>query len=175
MELSNVTESMASARASMSHEAFERAALSLGARQSEVREAFQARTATRLRVMTERINSGQVLSEDDIQIVRHWIVGDADSYLRAENNLSDWTEEYDRLQQVLAGFEGRALNEADLLELKGIIEDAVRVAHDISNHLEKAERVARFEEMISDQAGWSRDDRQRLTGLLLGKLGSPNR
>ncbi len=175
MELSNITESMATARASMSHEAFERAALSLGVRQGEIREAFQARTATRLRVMTERIASGQHLSDEELQIVRDWIVGDADSYLRAENNIQDWTAEYDRLQGVLADYEGRPLRESELQELKGILEDAVRVAHDISNHLEKEERVRRFEEMFRDQGKLSRDDRQRLAGLLMGKLESPNR
>jgi hypothetical protein len=175
MELSNVTASMATARASMSHDAFERAAMSLGNRQGEIREAYQANTATRLRVMTERIASGQVLSDEELQIVRDWIVGDADSYLRAENNIQDWMTEYDRLQGVLAEYEGRPLVEVELLELKGILEDAVRVAHDISNHLEKEERVKRFEEMFRDQANLSRDDRQRLAGLLIGKLESPNR
>ena len=175
MQLSNVTDSMASALASMSHEAFDQAALALGARRNEVREAFQAHTATRLRVMIERIGSGQTLSEDELEIVRHWIVGDADSYLRVENNLSDWTHEYERLEGVLAGYEGRTLGEGDLLELKGVLEDAVRVAHDIANHLEKVERVQRFEAMIADQQNWTREDRQRLGGLLRGKLESPNR
>jgi hypothetical protein len=62
-----------------------------------------------------------------------------------------------------------------LLELKGILEDAVRVAHDIANYLEKQERVERFDAITSDQASWTREDRQRLAGLLLGKLESPNR
>lgn len=175
MDLSNVTASMATARTSMSHEAFEMAAHTLGTRRGEIREAFQSRTASRLRVMIERIGSGQVLSDEDLQIVRDWIVGDADSYLRAENNLDEWTGEYDRLQQVLAGYEGRPLRDDELLELKGILEDAVRVAHDIANHLEKVERVRRFEELVRDQPNWSPEDRQRLASLLLGKLESPNR
>jgi hypothetical protein len=175
MELSNVTAGMASARASMSHEAFEQAAMALGARRSQVREAFQARTATHLRVMVERLSSGQTLSADDLLIARHWIVGDADSYLRHENNLQEWTREYARLEEVIAGYEGRPLDEGELLEVKGILEDAVRVAHDIANYLEKRERVERFDAITSDQASWTREDRQRLAGLLLGKLDSPNR
>lgn len=175
MELSNLAASMTSARTSMSHDAFEQAAVALGARRNEVREAFQARTATQLRVITERIVTGQSLSDADVEIARHWIVGDADSYLRHENNLREWTAEYERLEKVLAGYEGRQLHETDLLELKGILEDAVRVAHDISNHLEKQERVARFDAMFQDPAHWSPEDRQRLAGLLRGKLDSPNR
>jgi hypothetical protein len=175
MELSNVTSSMASARTSMSHEAFERAAMALGARRNEVREAFQARTATHLRVVTERIASGQSLSDDDLALVRQWIVGDADSYLHHEGDLDEWTAEHARLETALADYEGRSLNEGDLLELKGILEDAVRVAHDIANFLEKRERVNRFEEMMADRDRWSTEDRQRLAGLLRGKLESPNR
>lgn len=175
MELSNVTSSMSSARAAMSYDAFERSALALGARRNEVREAFQAGTATHLRVIMERIASGQPLSDEDVATIRQWIVGDADSYLRHESDLEGWTEEYARLEGVLAGYEGRPLTEGDLLELKGILEDAVRVAHDIANLLEKRERVQRFDGMIRDRDSWSREDRQRLAGLLKGKLESSNR
>ncbi|MEJ2541437.1 MAG: hypothetical protein P8188_15955 [Gemmatimonadota bacterium] len=174
MNMTNLTPGMSTARRSMTAEAFQESAFALGRQRIAIRETLQAMTSEQILGVLERLASRQDPSPDDLEIVRMWIVGDADSYLRQENNFDDWVAEYERLEDVIAGYEGRACTESELLELKGILEDAVRVAHDIANYLEKKERVEQFESAVHAGTNWDRDRRETLLQILRGKLQSAN-
>jgi hypothetical protein len=99
-----------------------------------------------------------------------WIVGDAQGYLKVENNLDDWIKEFDRLKGVLTEYEAKeSLPLEELVDLQGILEDAVRVASDIGNFLEKKERIKAFEEATKDTQSL---DREILVMLLKEKRSS---
>lgn len=170
MELTNVTPSMTAAHRAMSSEAFQRSATTLSRARVGVRESLQAITSPEILTVLDRLRAGATPSQDDLDAVWLWIVGDAESYVRQENNFDDWVAEFERLEGVLARFEGRACSQIELLEVQGILEDAVRVGHDIANFLEKRERIERFNEAVREKTEWSREDREFLVRILTGKL-----
>jgi len=175
MEITRLTSGMSTARDRMSADAFQQSATTLGGVRSHVRETLQSMTSDQVLRVLERLASRQEPSEEDLALVRMWIVGDAESYLRQENNFDDWLVEYERLESVLRTYESRDCSETELLELTGILEDALRVAHDIANYLEKHERIEQFETAVRASNTWDQGRRDVLLQILRGKLESPNR
>ncbi|OPX28180.1 MAG: hypothetical protein B1H08_06370 [Candidatus Omnitrophica bacterium 4484_171] len=110
------------------------------------------------------------LSQEDINIMKLWIVGDAQSYAKMENNFNDWVNEFKRLKTVLAEYEDKDLSKVQLLNIRGVFEDAARAAADIGNLLEKKERIKKFEEATKSPQGL---DREILVDVLEQKIGSP--
>ena len=174
MDTTRLTPGMNAAREAMTADAFQQSAFGLGRQRTAIRETLQSITSDQILGVLERLAAGAQPSPEDLQLVRMWIVGDADSYLRQENNFQDWVAEFDRLKGVIGRYEGRPCSEAELLELKGILEDAVRVAHDIANYLEKRERVHQFEATVEASHAWDGAAREALLRILRGKLESPN-
>lgn len=170
MRLQGITPAMASAKDAMTNSAFQRSATTLNQNKNNVRETLQQITADDIRRIIERLRSGKAPTPGDLDLIKLWIVGDADSYTRMENNFNDWLAEYDRLESVLKEYEGKECDAGDLFKLQGILEDAIRVSYDISNFLEKRERLTRFESAIQERAEWQRKDREFLVGLLTEKL-----
>jgi hypothetical protein len=174
MDTTRLTPGMNTAREAMTADAFQQSAFAMGRRKTAIRETLQSITSEQILGVLERLAAGAHPSPEDLQLVRMWIVGDAESYLRQENNFQDWVAEFDRLKGVIERYEGRECSEAELLELKGILEDALRVAHDIANYLEKRERVQQFEATVEASHAWDRTAREALLRILRGKLESPN-
>lgn len=170
MRLKGVTSEMASARDAMTDHAFQRSATILNQNQNSVRETLQHMTSGDIRQILDRLQSGKAPTPGDLDIIKLWIVGDADSYTRMENNFEDWLEEYARLEDILKEYEEKDCDAKDLFRLQGILEDAIRVSYDISNFLEKQERLARFEATVKDKTDWDRDSLEFLVGILTEKL-----
>ncbi len=149
---------------------FMRAASFLGQMRGSAREEMQASTSTKVSELIKRLEADASLTEDDIKYMKLWIVGDAQGYLKVENNLDDWIKEFDRLKGVLTEYEAKeSLPLEELVDLQGILEDAVRVASDIGNFLEKKERIKAFEEATKDTQSL---DREILVMLLKEKRSS---
>jgi hypothetical protein len=72
--------------------------------------------------------------------VRLWMVGDAESYTRMEDDLKDWLAEFNRLAGVLKDFEAKPETLPNLLNVHGLWRDAMRTAADISDYLEEKAR-----------------------------------
>ena len=85
MELTNVTPSMTAAHRAMSSEAFQRSAATLSRARVGVRESLQAITSPEILTVLDRLRAGATPSQDDLDAVWLWIVGDAESYVRQEN------------------------------------------------------------------------------------------
>ena len=77
------------------------------------------------------------------------MVGDAEGYVKMENNLQDWLEEYRRLMDVIAAWEAKTGSIQELVGVDGVLEDAVKspMPWPLS---EDRERVARFETAMSN-------------------------
>ncbi len=135
-----------------------------------VREELQGETAEKVRGIIAKLKGTEPLTSEDIAYIKLWIVGDAESYTKMENDFESWLSEFQRLKTVLSGYEERQLETSELFKLQGILEDAVRVASDIGNYLEKKERITKFEEAVKDPASL---DRKILEHVLNMKLVSP--
>jgi hypothetical protein len=152
-----VTKAMSDARVAMTEAAFQQAASAASDAKSAVREASQEKMSLEMQDIIDKLKSGDPMTDQEVALIRAWVVGDAESYTKSENNFQDWLSEYDRLEAVLAGFERRECSAEDLLKLNGILEDATRISYDIANFLEKQDRISKFESAVADGL----DDRER--------------
>lgn len=151
MELVNyVAPIMKEAQANPTADSFSYAATELSRLSAQVREQIQETTSKQLRTAMRKIRNNEELSGEDLDVIRLWIIGDAESYIQAENNLKDWLGEFNRLQEEINRCTDGAQDQKNLTRLYGIAQDAMRVAADISNFLEKKERVEKFDAATKD-------------------------
>lgn len=168
--IKDLSKTMQDAQEIMSSEAFIRLGGILTDNKSAVREKIQADTSGVITTIIGKLEAEKALSSEDLKTLRLWIIGDAESYTRMENNFSDWLKEFKRLASVLKDYEGKEPSPDDLVKLHGILEDAARVAYDISNFLEKKQRIAKFEQATQNPASL---DSETLSRVLKAKLASP--
>jgi hypothetical protein len=168
----NVSETMANARSVMTESAFQQVGSVLSSAQSFAREEAQHKTSSEMRNIIDKLQSGQPLATQEVALIRAWVIGDAENYTKMENNFQDWLVEFDRLQSVMASYEGRDYSPEELLKLHGILEDAVRTCYDIANFLEKQDRIKKFEAAMAD--GIDDDERDLLVRVLTNELQSSN-
>lgn len=109
-----------------------------------LREIQQEMWATEAEQAIEHLERGDGLTETDVDVIRAFLVSDAEHYLAVENNFADWTSELHRLfedmKQRVSG-----LDRDGIADLRGVVKDAVRLVPDIRNYLAEQERVNRFE------------------------------
>ena len=134
-----------------------------------LREKMQEDTRGEMEGIIRSLERGGELSARDKELIRVWMVGDAESYMTVENNLGDWTEELKRLLDRVASARGRELSPAQLTELQAIVRDALRTAADIHYYQEQRVRVECFRDATAD---WSPDDKKILARMLRSKLES---
>lgn len=147
----------------------DRAGAALAAAMDQVREAIQDLTGPEMEAIIDKLEKGQPLNPEEKEFVRSWIIGDAESYTRVENHLQAWLREFKTLQSAVQSFEGREVNLQNLLNLHAVLEDAVRVAANIEDFLEKKERIRRFEGTIQNL---EQEDTRYIVSILRGQLQS---
>lgn len=150
MNPTEVLNSMTTARLAMTDTAFRLAGGIINEHRNGARELMQMQTAPQIAAIISRLRAEEDIGPDEIDVVRAWVIGDADGYLRAENDFPHWLAEFERLQKCLRDFIERPLEVRELIEIQGVLEDAARVSLDIANYLEKRERVRNFESTIAD-------------------------
>jgi hypothetical protein len=138
---------------------------------NKVREAIEEATADDVAAIISKLENNQDLTEAEKQTVRLWVVGDAEGYVKMENNFPDWLVEYQRLMDTVADYEGRPGAVQELVEVHGILEDAIKVADALAHFLEDKERVARFEKAITQL---NAEDGKFIAGILKSMLASPD-
>ena len=167
--LQGISQSMIRVAGSNASEDFSRVGLKLAQLKGKVREELQAATADKISKIIQRLEDRELLSPQERELISLWIVGDAEGYTSMENNFKGWQDEFRRLSRVLEAYEGRDPSPRTLIELHGVLEDAVRVASDIANFLEKKERIERFHQDINN---FTSEDAGFLASMLKAKLAS---
>ncbi len=165
--LKGLSQSLQQAVQSSSPDAFAKAGSDLVQMQNRVRERFQELTASEVSSIIGKLENNEPLSQAEKDFVRTWMVGDAESYTRLENNFKDWTAEFARITAVLKSYEPKEETVAHLLNVHGILRDAMRVAADISHYLEEKARLERFEAAMKTL---SREDAALMARLLRSQL-----
>lgn len=150
MRVQGIYQSMNRAAGRKASEDFSRVGLELAELKGKVREELQAVTAVDIMRIIQKLENQELLGAEEKELVSLWIVGDAEGYTKMENDFEKWQEEFRRLSGALEGYEGQDLSPRSLLEVHGVLEDAVRVSADISNFLEKKERIERFNKDINN-------------------------
>ncbi len=136
-----------------------------------VREMQQDMWADKAWETVKRLEKGKPLETVDRDVIRAFLISDAEHYLAMENNFEDWVSDLRRLNADLA----RRANLVDIHsigELRGLIKDATRLLPDIQNFYEEQRRIDKFEAATEslDEAS-----RQMLARLLKEQLGRKDR
>jgi hypothetical protein len=147
----------------------DRLGATLTAAKNQVREALQDLTGPQMEAIIKKLENRESLTQEEKDYVRSWIIGDAESYTRLENHLQAWLQEFQALKSAVQGCEGQEVTVEILLNLHAILEDAVRVAANIEEFLEKKERIERFEKTIQSL---DTEDTSFIVSILKGQLRS---
>jgi hypothetical protein len=170
--LSGISRAMKQAQADNTSESYGYVATSLVKSKNGVRQAIEQATAEAVAAIIGKLENNQPLTEAEKQTVKLWVVGDAEGYVKMENNFQDWLEEYRRLLDVIAAWEDKTGSVQELVEVHGLLEDAIKVADSVAHYLEDRERVARFENAMSNM---NAEDNKFIAGMLKSMLASPVR
>jgi hypothetical protein len=167
--LKGISRIMSSVTGSGAADDFTRVGSELVQLKAKAREEIQAGTAEPVLGIIQKLENNVTLTPDERQLVGLWVVGDAEGYTKMEADLNEWRKEFRRLSGVLESYEGKEPSPQSLVEVHGVLEDAVRLTADISYFLEKKERVERFNAAINNL---SADDGKFLVSMLRSMLTS---
>ncbi len=135
----------------------------------DLREEFQRMTKPEVLRIIAKLEAGQSLSNLEIDMVKLWIVGDHESYVRNENNFKDWMSDVSRVMGEIDGLGRSGADSKSIMHLRALFLDAKRSCMDIAHFLEKKECVARFEEAT---AQLDREERETLVKMLKFSINS---
>jgi hypothetical protein len=167
--LQGISQTMKSVAGSDSVDDYSRVGGELAKVKGKVRETLQAATAKEVNKVLKKLENKQTLTPEEKNLVGLWVVGDAEGYTKMEDDFGEWVKEFRRLSQVLETYEGQDPSPPNLVEVHGVLEDAVRVTADISNFLDKKDRVQRFHAAINNLTP---DDAKFLISMLRSMLTS---
>lgn len=142
---------------------------SLARLDSELREQIQAVTAAQVSALIEKLKADGPVGPADLEVIRLWMVGDAEYYVQMEKDLPAWLTELDRLIGVLRQLRAEAMTPATMGRMQATIRDALRVTSDIVFYRQQEERVRTFQ---TTTKSLSREDKRTLAGILAQKFGS---
>lgn len=149
-------------------EAFERYLSEVEAYAREIQQSLWANEA---RATIRRLEKGEPLNNSDHELLRTFLVSDAQAYLKNENNFQDWVRELERLIDNL-GTRVNTVDRQSIADLRGVLRDAIRLVPDIRNYLDEQRRVERFEQSLKSLDA---DSRKMLLRLLQDQLRNTNR
>jgi hypothetical protein len=148
--LQGIYQSMKSVSGSSSLDDLTRVSSELVQIRDKVREELQTSTNEDITRILNKLEKQELLTPEERNLVGFWLVGDAQGYIKMEDDFNEWQEEFRRLSGVLESYMGQSPSPQTLVEAHGVLEDAIRVAADISFFLEKKERVERFNAAINN-------------------------
>lgn len=168
--LAGISRLISEAVSSASAGKFSQAGIELVDTRNQIREELQELTASAMQPIIKKLQDNEPLSLEEKNLIRLWIVGDAEAYNKMENDFRQWLEDFKRLGEVIGNQANLPASLPEMLNLYGSFEDAVRLAADIQFFLEEKERIGRFELAIQNL---SEADAELLANILQEKLRSP--
>lgn len=135
----------------------------------QLREYIQDITKDEINKIIQKLETGKEITKEELKFIKLWIVGDAEYYVKLENNFNDWLSELKRIVNEINKINDSKLDFETASHLRAILEDGKRVIYDIAFFLEKKERIANFEESTLEL---DKEERDLLVKLLSKKLTS---
>ncbi len=111
------------------------------------RELQQSMWGDEARTAISHLKAGKPLTADDHDVIRAFMISDAQAYLEHENDFNNWISEFKRL---VTDLEKRANNidRDTIADFRGVLKDTIRVVPDIRNFYAEKLRVQKFEEAL---------------------------
>lgn len=135
------------------------------------REAQQAMWVDEAKQAIKNLEKGHPLSEADFDVIRTFLISDAEQYVAVENNYGDWQNELKRLSNDLQQ-RARTVDRDSIAALRGVLKDAIRLVPDIRNYLEEKDRVEKLDSALKSLDQPSRD---MIANLMRDQLRSEKR
>ena len=150
-------------------EAYSKLSSITGELEHYLREYLQQLSGDDVKKVINKLKGGGAISPQELDLVRLWLVGDAEYYLQHENNFSDWTKELARLVDQMNPCNVDKPDVTTVCRFRSILRDASRVIADIMYFVQQKDRVSKFNESTEEI-----DDEERsiLVRLLEQKLRS---
>jgi hypothetical protein len=137
--------------------------------EGELREQIQGATEGPVTELIHTLRADGPIAPPDLELIRLWVVGDAEYYVKMENDFPAWMIELERLMGVLQSLSREAVTPATMAKLAATVRDALRVSSDIVFYRQQEERVRSFQDTT---ARMTRDDKKYLADILAQKLSS---
>jgi hypothetical protein len=130
--------------------AFNKITVPLVSIENDLRELMQSETSEEISAIIGKLESNATITDSDMELIRLWVVGDAKSYVKMENDYLDWLDELNRLFLVLKDLQDKQLTLENMGKISGTTRDAIRVIGDIIYFKQQEERIANFENASKD-------------------------
>ena len=128
-----------------------------------LREHIQEISQDDINKTIRKLKDGEDLGSEDISRLELWIVGDAESYSKMENNFGDWTTELKRLQDKIDQCRSDHPDMETVLTLRGLLRDAIGVLGSMIYFLQQKERIKNLKKSMSELTP---EDKEILVRLL---------
>ncbi len=99
------------------------------------REAFQAKLSNTFKPVLEKLKKGQSLTPDELKMLELLVLGDAEYYLRAENDIENWKTQVDDVD--------------GLMRPGAVCRETLELPPRLAFYLGEKERVRKFQEATS--------------------------
>jgi len=136
---------------------------------NDLREGIQESTKDEMASLLSKLQNNEDITSQEIELIRLWIIGDAHSYIKMENNYEGWIKEAQRLVEVVKSISTKELTPRLMGDLQGITRDVTRTLSDITFYKETMERTNKFEESVKNLTA---DNKIFLAEMLKAKLQS---
>ncbi len=131
---------------------------------SDLRESIQAVTRKAMWKIIVKLRGCEEIGQQELDLIRIWIVGEADAYVHEEHHYNDWLAEFDHLKAEIQKLRTASVDVEGLEELRGLLTDARGTARSIANYLNYRERAQHFEQTVNE--GLDAEDRNTLADIL---------
>ena len=119
------------------------------------REAFQAKLSDTFKPVLEKLKKGQSLTPDELKMLELLVLGDAEYYLRAENDIENWKSQVRSLLEQIRSIRTGPLDDVDgLMRLRAVCRETLELLSRLAFYLGEKERVRKFQEATSQP--WTR-------------------
>ncbi len=147
----------------------------------DVREFIQAAQQQQMQTVITKLNQDQALTNDEAAVVEDFFVGDAEAYMKAENNVEEWNTELKRLHGVVRTLTQRfQANPNDLKmlhDLGAALQDLSQTSISLLFFLQAKDRIDQFklyQGRLTSSGDMCKEERQALSQSLMAMLTSPD-
>ena len=131
-------------------EAYSKLSSILGELEQYLREYMQDLSGEDVKRVMKKLKNGEPILPADFDLIRLWLVGDADYYIQQENNLNDWNKELARSIDLINTCNVDHPDLTTVSRFRSILRDASRVVADILYYAQQKDRLNKFTESTQD-------------------------
>lgn len=138
--------------------------------EDNIREQIQEDSKEPMEEIIAKLSTNESINQLEMELIRLWMLRDAESYIRMENDYPNWLREFTRLRSVLEDLRRQSMSLDVMGKISGTVRDVLRVIADINFYLSEKDRVKKFEAASREL---TRENKALLAEILTQKLNSP--